>query len=148
MRHLVYAMRLTGQATPAGAAGAVFKAATSAPCSTLTSTAVPDGLGSSWQSVESEEASFVSEVIFLGKTRFHEAGTIAFGDGDAVHFATVESGYVSTSPDPTCQHGTVMWRVEGGEGQFAGASGLITSNFLVCDTLAVTDHHIGVLWVP
>ena len=41
-----------------------------------------------------------------------------------------------------------MWRVTGGEGQFAGASGLITSNFFVGDDLAVTDHHFGVLFVP
>jgi hypothetical protein len=146
MRHFVYAMRLTGHATPA--AGTVLKVATSVPCSTLASTAGPDGLASNWQPVEGDEASFVSQVRFLGETRFHEEGTITFGDGDAVHFATVERGYFVASPDRTCQHGTVMWRVEGGEGQFAGASGLITSNFLVSDTLAVTDHHIGVLWVP
>jgi hypothetical protein len=38
-----------------------------------------------------------------------------------------------------------MWRIEGGEGQFAGVSGLITSNFFVGDDLAITDHHFGVL---
>ena len=42
----------------------------------------------------------------------------------------------------------MSWRVEGGEGQFAGASGLITSNFFVGEDLAVTDHHLGVLFLP
>jgi hypothetical protein len=37
--------------------------------------------------------------------------------------------------------------VDGGEGQFAGASGLITSNFFVSDSLDVTDHHYGVIFV-
>jgi hypothetical protein len=42
----------------------------------------------------------------------------------------------------------VPWHVDRGEGQFAGASGLITSNFFVSATGEVTDHHFGVLCVP
>jgi hypothetical protein len=41
----------------------------------------------------------------------------------------------------------VMWQVDGGDGQFAGASGLITSNFFVGDGGEVTDHHLGVLFL-
>jgi hypothetical protein len=41
-----------------------------------------------------------------------------------------------------------MWRVDGGEGQFAEASGLITSNFFVDEGLGVVDHHFGVLLLP
>ncbi len=40
-----------------------------------------------------------------------------------------------------------MWKVDEGEGQFAGASGLITSNFFVSETEDVTDHHFGVIFV-
>lgn len=35
-----------------------------------------------------------------------------------------------------------------GEGQFAGASGMITSNFFVSDQLAKEDYHCGVLLLP
>ena len=41
----------------------------------------------------------------------------------------------------------VTWRVDGGEGQFAGVTGLITSNFFVDDRLRVVDHHFGVVLV-
>jgi hypothetical protein len=41
----------------------------------------------------------------------------------------------------------VIWKVERGEGQFAGATGLITSNFFVSSTGEVTDNHFGVLFV-
>jgi len=41
----------------------------------------------------------------------------------------------------------VTWKVDRGEGQFEGASGLITSNFTVSDTGEVVDHHCGVLFV-
>jgi hypothetical protein len=37
--------------------------------------------------------------------------------------------------------------VAGGEGQFAGATGLITSNFFVGENGEVTDHHFGVIFV-
>ena len=39
-----------------------------------------------------------------------------------------------------------MWQVEGGEGQFDGAQGLITSNFTISDAGEVTDHHMGVIF--
>jgi hypothetical protein len=42
----------------------------------------------------------------------------------------------------------VAWRVDGGEGRFAGATGLIASAFFVAEDLAVTDHHFGVLLLP
>ena len=42
----------------------------------------------------------------------------------------------------------MSWRVEAGEGQFVGATGLITSNFFVEEGLGVVDHHFGVLLLP
>ena len=42
----------------------------------------------------------------------------------------------------------MTWQVERGEGQFTGASGLITSNFFMSATGEVSDYHCGVLWVP
>ncbi len=148
MQEVLYAMRFTGQAEPVGNAGNVLKAATSAPSSTLTSTVGPQGLQGTIAPVPGGEARFTSEVTFTSETSFLETGTIAFSDGNTVRFATVGSGYLAPSADPERKHGTVMWRVEGGEGQFAGATGLITSNFFVDDSLGVVDHHFGVLLVP
>jgi hypothetical protein len=87
-------------------------------------------------------------VTFTGETSFQEVGTIGFGEGHALHFTTVGSGYLAPSADPSRKHGAVMWRVDGGEGQFAEASGLITSNFFVDEQLGVVDHHFGVLLLP
>jgi hypothetical protein len=106
------------------------------------------GLTGTVEAVPGGEAAFTSEVTFTSATDFLETGTITFGAGHCLHFSTIGQGYLGPSADPTRKHGTVMWRVEGGEGQFAGASGLITSNFFVGDDLAVTDHHFGVLAVP
>lgn len=148
MRELIYAMRFSGQAEPVGEVGNVLKAATSAPSSTLTNTVGPAGLSGTLTPSLGSAATFVSEVTFTGETSFQESGTIGFGDGHRVHFSTVGSGYLSPSADPGRKQGAVMWRVNGGDGQFAEATGLITSNFFVDDTLGIVDHHFGVLLLP
>jgi len=148
MGQLVYAMRFTGQAEPVDTAGNVLRAATTAPSVSLISTVGPAGLGTELHPTDGDDATFASEVTFTGETSFQEVGTITFGAGNALRFSTVGSGYLAPSVDPTRKHGTVMWRVDGGEGQFAGASGLITSNFVVGEDLAITDHQFGVLWLP
>jgi hypothetical protein len=148
MRQLIYAMRFAGRAEPVGSVGGALKAATSAPSSRLTATVGADGLTGTLEPAPGAEATFESEVTFTGETGFQEVGTIGFGDGHRLRFATVGSGYLAPSADPTRRQGAVTWRVEGGEGQFAGASGLITSNFLVDEGLGVVDHHFGVLLLP
>src|SRR4051794_19685365 len=148
MRQVLYAMRFTGRAEPLGDVGNVLKATTRAPSSTLTSSVGPAGVTSTLSPAAGTEATFASEVTFTGETSFLEIGTIGFGDGHTVHFSTVGSGYLGPSADPQRKQGTVMWRVEGGEGQFADATGLITSNFFVDEQLGVVDHHFGVLLLP
>ena len=148
MRQIAYAMRFTGQATPAGPDGNVLHASTSAPGTAVTSRVDGDGLSGAIDAVPGDDATFTSEVTFTSETDFLETGTITFGEGNTVHFSTVGSGYLGPSTDPARKHGTVMWRVDHGEGQFAGASGLITSNFFVDDALGVVDHHFGVLLIP
>jgi hypothetical protein len=148
MREVIYALRFTGQAEPVGDVGNVLRAATSAPSSALTSMVGPDGLTGTLEPAAGGAATFTSEVTFTGETSFQEIGTITFGAGNTLQFATVGQGYLAPSADPGRKQGAVTWVVEGGEGQFAGASGLITSNFFVDAQLGVVDHHFGVLLLP
>lgn len=148
MRQVIYAMQFTGRVTPKDTSTTVLKATTTAPSCSLTSTTGPEGVRGALQRLAGEETVFDSEVAFTGDTTFEETGTIAFGqNGHRLRFSTVGQGYLGASADPTLKHGTVMWRVDEGEGQFAGASGLITSNFFVSDTGEVTDNHFGVIFV-
>ena len=147
MRQLTFAMRFTGQATPASDDGSVLKASTTSPSTTITSTVGNDGLTGAIEPAAGGEATFTSEVIFTSETAFTETGTITFGNGNHLDFSTVGEGYLGGSADTALKHGTVMWRVDDGKGQFAGASGLITSNFFVDGNGAVTDHQFGVLFV-
>jgi hypothetical protein len=148
MQQVMYAMRFTGRAEPVGEAGHVLRARTRAPSSALTAVVGPNGVSGALAPVPGADATFESEVTFTGETTFQESGTIGFGEGHQLHFTTVGNGHLAPSADPTRKHGAVSWRVDGGDGQFAGASGLITSNFFVDDQLGVVDHHFGVLLLP
>lgn len=148
MHEVLYALRFRGQAEAMGEVGNMLKATTSAPSSSLTTQVGPDGVLGSLAPAPGGEAAFTSVVTFTGETSFQETGTIGFGEGHALHFSTVGSGYLAPCADPTRKHGAVTWRIDSGEGQFTGASGLITSNFFVDEQLAVVDHHFGVLLLP
>src|SRR5688572_7598450 len=105
MRHLIYAMRFSGLVEPMGSVGSVLKAAASAPSSRLTTTVGIDGLTGTFERVPGKAASFESEVIFTGDTSFQEVGTIWFGDGHRLRFASVGSGFLAPSADPVRKHG-------------------------------------------
>jgi hypothetical protein len=148
MKQVIYAMQFKGNAAPkVGVSGVIIASTASLSC-TLSSVVGPDGVAGTLLTVPGEKASFESEVTLTGDTSFSEAGTIRFGHSNhSLRFITVGQGFLGKSPDPALQHGSVMWRVEGGEGQFAGASGLITSNFTLSATGEVTDNHFGLIFV-
>jgi hypothetical protein len=148
MRQIFYAMQFNGRAAPVGGSSNVIKAATSAESCTLTTAVGAEGVSASLQPAAGGKAAFESKVTLTGETSFLESGSIRFGaGGHSLRFSTVGSGYLAGSADPALKHGTVTWRVDSGEGQFAGASGLITSNFTIGEAGEVTDNHFGVIFV-
>jgi hypothetical protein len=159
MRQIIYSMRFSGQVTPVGTSPNVMKATTTAASCTWATVVGPGGLHTTLEPAAGDQATFESEVTFLGgfessevtsagEGGFKETGMITFGQGEhRLRFSTIGQGYIGPSAEPNLRQGAVMWQVEGGEGQFEGAKGLITSNFTVSDTGEVTDHHLGVLFV-
>lgn len=148
MAQTLYAMQFKGKATPANAAGIVLKAATTAQSCAITTAVRVHGGNGTLQPTSGGQATFESEVTFTGETSFQEPGTIAFGGAsNRLHFSTVGQGYIGPSVDPQLKHGSVIWKVERGEGQLAGATGLITSNFFVGSEGEVTDNHFGVIFI-
>ena len=125
-----------------------MKATTSAGSCILTTTVSREGVSTSLQPAAGGNATFESEVTVTGENSFMESGTIRFGEGNhRLRFSTVGQGYLGPSAEPKLRHGSVIWRVEGGEGQFGGASGLITSNFTISEEGEVIDRHFGVIFV-
>jgi hypothetical protein len=157
MMQITYMMQFNGQVTPVGTSASVLKATTTASSCTMTTVVGPDGLHSTLEPAAGGYATFEAEVTFIGgfesevtstgDAGFKETGTITFGErGDRLRFSTVGQGYIVPSPDPDLKRGCVMWQIDGGEGRFDGALGLITSNFTVSSTGEVTDYHVGVIF--
>jgi hypothetical protein len=148
MRQLVYMMQVTGQATPVGLDGGVLAMMATAPGWTVLADVGAATPTSDWGCLKPGEAAFASELTLTGATSYQEVGSVTFGSGHRLRFATVGSGYLGPGPTPADRHGGALWRVEGGDGQFAGVQGLITAQIVVDAALTMTGYHLGVLVVP
>ena len=97
-----------------------------------------------------ERASYANHATFTGESTFTETVTISFGDGDGeVDVDTVGEGTLGPSAEPDVLHGAVIWRITEGRGRFEGASGLITSNFLLRPaTGEVEERQTAVVFLP
>jgi hypothetical protein len=98
-------------------------------------------------SLDDGEVLLERRLTFLSETSFEDAGTISFGNGNALRFRSVGLGSLGPSADPGLRQGTAAWVVDGGAGAFAGASGRIVSNFLVAAGGELTDHQLGVVFL-
>jgi hypothetical protein len=148
MRQLTYALRFTGRAVPVSAGVKIYRTMTTAPSSVFRTIVGSDGLHGTIESIEGAHATYEAETTLTGDGTFTEAGTIRFGEGHVLRFSTVGSGSFGPSADPALIQGTATFRVDGGDGQFAGASGLIICNFLETEQAELVDHHLGVLFLP
>jgi hypothetical protein len=145
MRPVLYSLQFRGQASPMRTD--VFRLRVRAPSSALVTTVGALGVGGRFEDAPGGEAFFRSELAFDEGSSFHDRGTMEFGHGNRLGSHSIGRGHLALSPDPHLRHGSVVRRIEGGEGQFAGSEGLITSNFLLSDSGEVTDNHLGVIFV-
>jgi hypothetical protein len=96
------------------------------------------------------QASYENHATYTGPTTFSETGTVRFDDGGAeLDIATVVDGTLEPSPDPDLLHGAVIYRIIGGRERFEGASGLITSNFVLRPAAGEFDERqVAVVFIP
>jgi hypothetical protein len=88
------------------------------------------------------------------EVHFTESGRITFGEStshDTLTFSTIGKGALLPPADPESgmTRGIAMWNIDSGSGFFAGATGLIASNFRVnLKTNALVDDHLATIWLP
>jgi hypothetical protein len=146
MRHLAFSMQFRGQSTRLSPG--VVTAQATAPSAALVTRVDEEGVHGRLELGDGDEAHLECRLTFLDETRFEEVGTISFGNGHALRFRTVVEGTIEPSAEPGLRHGSVAWIVDGGAGALHGATGRIVSNFLLSDTGDLTDHQLGVLFLP
>jgi hypothetical protein len=145
LQPIVYSLQFRGRITPLSSR--VLEQRASAPSQVLITTVDASGLAGQVQAGEGDEALLVSRLAMADDGYFDQSGTIEFAPGHALAFRSVGAARLSPSPDPHLRHGAAVWEVEGGEGQFRGAHGRITSNFFISDTNELTDNHFGLIFV-
>ena len=122
MAEIVFAMELRGKGVPVEGRENTFHVETAG--------TGPDG----------ESVRFESEVVLTGDG-YEESGTINYSDRSSLKFKTVGVGHMAPSPVSGLNHGTAMWIVTEGDGEFSGAAGLITGNFTFSEPGDVVDNH-------
>lgn len=148
MRELVFALEFRGHAGPAPGLPRRRRARSAAPSQVLQTVLGPEALQASREAVAGGSATLESEIERFADGSFEEWGTIRYGDLGGVSFSTVGRGVVGPSPLAGWHRGAVIWEVTAGDGRFAGAQGLITSNFTVSAEGEVVDDHVARFYLP
>ena len=142
MKPITYSLQFRGQATQLE--GGLRKQASAPGCALVTSLSHRGVAASYVWAPGEEEAFFESTLVFTADESFEERGRIVFSRGHALRVQG--QGRLEASADPHLRHGAVVWTVAGGDGQFEGASGQITSNFFLSDTGDLTENQLGVIF--
>lgn len=148
MKELVFALQFKGKAHPVEGVDGTLAARTTAAGQVLRTALTPKGIQVKAESKPGPRATFESEVQITGPGRFIESGRITYGKSGGVTFKTAGHGVLGPSGVDGLQRGAVIWEVTEGRGQFAGATGLITSNFTVGAKGEVVDNHYVRLFLP
>ena len=148
MRELVFALEFRGRGDAVPGSSTMRQARTSAPSQVFRTALAADGIHTGMEPIAGETAVLESRVARFPDGTFVEDGTITYGRAGSISFDTVGRGHVGPAAGGIGSHGVVMWRITGGDGRFAGAQGLITSNFTVTPDGLVTDDHFTRLYLP
>jgi hypothetical protein len=146
MKHvLTYALEFRGEAYDDGTG--ISMRASAPPCSHVTQLA-HEGVESRFVYDDSAEEAFMESRLTLnGGGAFSAGMTLDFGHGHELHLRTVDDGRLVDSAEENLRHGTAAFEVVEGTGQFEGATGRITSNFVVSNTGELTDNQLGIVFV-
>jgi hypothetical protein len=153
MRRLTYALKFIRPASATSAANPIV--ATSNCVVTITPVGGTGEIGTLGQF---ETASVLTQPTFNQDGSFTERGVVTFGDpeeNNTLSFSSIHFGYLNPykCPETPYTAGTVMWGINGGTGFFEGATGAITSNFLVDASNPnvageLIAYHYGVSYLP
>ncbi|HKX04847.1 MAG TPA: hypothetical protein VJX71_20290 [Methylomirabilota bacterium] len=148
MREIAFALEFKGRGGPVAGSPSRRQARTTAPSQILRTVLTASGITPTVEALPGESAVLESTVERFPDGTFVEDGTITYGRAGSISFDTVGRGHVGPAAGGIGSHGAVMWRITGGDGRFAGAQGLITSNFTVSPDGLVTDDHFTRLYLP
>jgi hypothetical protein len=148
MSELVFALEFKGKAGAVPGSDGKRQARTTASSQMLSTMLGADGVRARVESIPGEAAVLEAQVQRFDDGTFVEHGTITYGAAGMVAFETIGRGWVGPGAAPGSNAGGVLWKITGGDGRFANAQGLITSNFTVSAAGDVVDNHFARIYLP
>lgn len=147
MDPIVLFLRYEGSPAPiAHAPGVLTVKLAAASCSIATEIG-KKSVKSTYRKISGGKAAAETVLTLTGDGVFIESGTIKFGDGATwLKFNTVGQGFLGASAAKNVSAGCAVWRITEGGGQFAGASGHITGNFIVDPKGVAYDNQVAVIF--
>jgi hypothetical protein len=153
MRQVTFALQFKGKRTRWPGR---YRGKTSASDQTWRTALSPGGVDASVEPAGSGTAACEIEIEAVvghgvpdeGEGTFTITGSVKYGGAGRVTFKTVGQSVLAASAAPGLQQGAVIWEVTGGDGQFAGATGLITSNFSMTTEGELVDNQLAQLFLP
>jgi hypothetical protein len=144
MPQLLYVRLFKGLARPIAFDGNVLEIAARARNCTYRSWIDETGPGWSIEEEQGEEAQFESQLVFTGATTYQQTGAIVFGSrNQRLTFSTIGSGHLYPELPAGVRRGAALWSIDGGEGMFGDATGIVASMIDLDDSGRVTDYQVG-----
>lgn len=111
---------------------------------------LPSGLEVDISACPGDLAFVDAELLVTGSDSFQKAGVVTLGDENEhqFRFSTIGEGHLTSCAEPGMMTGTVSCRVSGGAGQFADASGIISSTFTLSQSGELNDFQSGLIFLP
>jgi hypothetical protein len=150
MRQVVFTMHFRGKISRSGGNGGSLRSTSSGTSCTMQTVVGSTGAETTLQPADGDMAFIEAEIRLNGQDAFEGSGVLAFGEeGEhALRFSTSKSGQLGPSGVPGVLAGAVSWRVDGGDGRFASASGYITSTFTLTDAGELNEYQCGLVFIP
>ena len=146
MRPFVYCLQFQGKARDNDGGKTLQVKTTGSSCQVRT-LLERYGVESRVEPLPGQEAVVQSELQLGSDGSFTLSGTLSFGNGHLLQFSNAGQGQLVKGPNHGLNHGSVICRIDKGEGQFEGAQGFIASNFLLTDGNELTDYQFGLVFL-
>jgi hypothetical protein len=150
MRQVIYTMHFRGQASRSGDNASVLRTTSSGTSCTLNTVVRPNGVETTLHPAAGDLAFLESEVTLTPPDTFTGKGSLSFGEESehALNFSAIGAGHLIPSAQPGLKAGAASWRIDGGKGQFASATGFISTTFTLTDDGDLSEYHCGMIFLP
>lgn len=150
MQQIVYAMHFRGQLSRSAGNESDLRVTSSGTSCTMETVVGASGAETTLHPAAGDLAFEETQIHLTGQHGFEGSGVLTFGDDGehSLRFEAANGGQLGPSGVSGVMAGAVSWRVSGGEGRFASASGFITSTFTVTDSGELSEYQCGLIFVP